>query len=363
MARIDLFNLGSLTSRAPMTKSLKLNLLTFILGLGVFIWLLYSIQVSTIWPLIAQAGYLVFPIILGYGVVQLFFVSAWRVLLNTDGRRIGLWELVRIHLAGYAVNYMMLSGNVAGEPLKAHLLRDKLPMVEGLTSVTVNKLSEGASMTIFQAIGLAVAFAYHLLTPEMAWGSLLSFTVLTIAMGLFFWRQKKGLFGWFFQGLGKAGIDGPYLSKVTYQAERLDTAIADFYKSGSHRFAASLFLNFLGSVGGAIEGYFFLKLLGIDATLPMIITLEAISILANNIFFFVPARMGGSDAARVLVFVSMGLTSAQGFSYGLLRRAREIFYVLLGFIFLFRMNPFRERSSETMADQPPVGPSTKHSAL
>jgi uncharacterized membrane protein YbhN (UPF0104 family) len=191
LARIDLFNLGSLTLRAPMTKSLKLNLLTFILGLGVFIWLLYSIQVSTIWSLIAQAGYWVFLIILGYGVVQIFFVLAWKVLLNTDGRRIRLWDLVRIHLAGYAVNYMMLSGNVAGEPLKAYLLQDKLPMVEGLSSVTINKLSEGASMTIFQAIGLAVAFAYHLLTPEMAWGSLLSFTVLTIAMGLSSGAKKR----------------------------------------------------------------------------------------------------------------------------------------------------------------------------
>ncbi len=344
-----------------MTKSFKLNLLSFIIGLGVFVWLLYRIQVSTIWALLSQAGFMVFLIVLGYGIAQLCFVSAWRVLLNTDGRTIRMWDLFRAHLAGYAVNYMMLSGNVAGEPLKAHLLRDKLPMVEGLSSVTINKLSEAASMTVFQAIGLTVAFAYHMLTPEMAWGSLLSFTVLTIAIGLFFWRQKKGLFGWVFQGLGKAGIARPFLDKVSHQAERLDTEIADFYKSRSGRFISSLFFNFLGCVGGAVEGYFVLKLLGIDATIPMIVTLEAISILANNIFFFVPARMGGSDAARVLVFVSMGMTSAQGFSYGLLRRAREIFYVSLGFLFLFQMNPFRGRSMETVAEPLPTGSTTKHS--
>ncbi len=346
-----------------MTKSFKLNLLSFILGLGVFVWLLYRIKVSIIWDLITQAGAMVFLIILGYGAAQLCFVSAWRVLLSRADKTIRWWDLFRAHLAGYAVNYLMVSGNVAGEPLKAHLLRDKVPMVEGLSSVTINKLSEATSMIIFQAIGLTVAFVYQLLTPEMAWGSLVSFTVLTIAIGLFFWRQKKGLFGWFFQGLGKAGIAQPFFNKITPQVERLDTEIAGFYESKNDRFAASLFLNFLGCVGGAVEGYFFLKLLGINTTIPMIVTLEAISILANNIFFFIPARMGGSDAARVLVFVSMGMTSAQGFSYGLLRRARELFYVSLGFIFLFQMNPFRGKSLKTMAESSSIRPTTKHSAL
>ncbi len=345
-----------------MTKSFKLNFFSFLLGLGVFVWLLYRIEVATIWAILSQAGALVFLIILGYGIAQLCFVSAWKVLINnTEGKSIGLWDLFRAHLAGYAVNYMMVSGNVAGEPLKAHLLRDKLPMVEGLSSVTINKLSEATSMIIFQAIGLTVAFAFHMLTPEMAWGSLVSFTVLTIAIGLFFWRQKKGLFGWFFQGLGKTGIARPFFDKVTHQVERLDNQIVNFYKSGSGRFVASLFLNFLGCVGGAVEGYFFLKLLGINVTVPMIVTLEAISILANNIFFFIPARMGGSDAARVLVFVSMGMTSAQGFSYGLLRRAREIFYVSLGFLFIFQMNPFRDRSRQIITEPSPMRPTTKHS--
>jgi len=77
----------------------------------------------------------------------------------------------------------------------------------------------------------------------------------------------------------------------------------------------------------------------------MVFAIEAISILANNLFFFVPARLGGSDGGKVLVFLSMGMTSAMGFAFGLLRRAREIFYVTLGFVFLIQLNPFRGRVS------------------
>ena len=107
----------------------------------------------------------------------------------------------------------------------------------------------------------------------------------------------------------------------------------------------SLLFNFLGWCGGAVEAYFLLKLLGVHASLPMVFAIEAISVLANNLFFFVPARLGGSDGGKVLVFLSMGMTSSMGFAFGLLRMAREILYVTLGFVFLIQLDPLRERDS------------------
>jgi uncharacterized protein (TIRG00374 family) len=267
------------------------------------------------------------------------------VLLDSEADSLGLWELFRVYLAGDAVNYVVVSGNLAGEPLKAHLLRDRLPMVKGLSSVTINKLSETVSMVVFQAFGIMLAFAYHLMTPEMAWGSLAVFACMTVAIALFFWRQKKGLFGWVFFGLSKIGIARAFFERIGSKAQRLDDHISGFYDSGGPRFLVSLLFNFLGWCGGAVEAYFLLKLLGVHASLPMVFAIEAISILANNLFFFVPGRLGGSDGGKVLVFVSMGMSSAMGFAFGLLRRAREIFYVALGFVFLIQLNPFRERDS------------------
>ena len=115
----------------------------------------------------------------------------------------------------------------------------RLPMVEGLSSVTINKLSETISMIFFQAIGITLAFAYHLLTPEMAWGSLAVFTCMSIAIMLFFWRQKKGLFGWFFRGLAKLGIARSFFEKVAQKAETLDAQISGFYDAGGPRFFIS----------------------------------------------------------------------------------------------------------------------------
>jgi len=338
-----------------MPESVKKNVFSFLLGLVLFAGLLYWIRATTVMEHLSQVGPWIAVVILGYGLAQFSFVLAWRMLLDREADSVGLWELCRIYLAGDAVNYVVVSGNLAGEPLKAHLLRDRLPMVKGLSSVTINKLSETVSMVIFQAFGIGLAFAYHLMTPEMAWGSLAVFVCMTTGIALFFWRQKKGLFGWIFFGLSRVGIARSFFERIGSKAQRLDDQISGFYDTGGPRFLVSLLFNFLGWCGGAVEAYFLLKLLGVHASLPMVFAIEAISILANNLFFFVPARLGGSDGGKVLVFLSMGMTSAMGFAFGLLRRAREIFYVSLGFVFLIQLNPFRERAAARVEASRPAG--------
>ena len=209
-----------------MSESVKKNVFSFLLGLVLFFGLLYWIRANTVMEHLSQVGPWIAVVILGYGLVQLCFVLAWRVLLDSDAKSVGLWEFFRVYLAGDAVNYVVVSGNLAGEPLKAHLLRDRFPMVKGLSSVTINKLSEAVSMIVFQAFGISLAFAYHLMTPEMAWGSLAVFVCMTTGIALFFWRQKKGLFGWVFFGLSKVGIARAFFERLGSKAQRLDDLIA-----------------------------------------------------------------------------------------------------------------------------------------
>ncbi len=331
-----------------LSRTVRTNLASLGLGLLLFAGLLYWVRASSVLEHLRQVGPWIFVLIPFYGIGQLFFILAWRALLDEEGRAVGLWKLSRAYLAGDAVNYVVVSGNLAGEPLKAHLLRDKLPFVKGLSSVTVNKLSEAVSMIAFQAVGIILAIAFNLLTAEMAWGSLLVFLLMSVAIFLFFWRQKQGLFGWIFQGLGKLGIARSFFERIAQKAKHLDEQISGFHLGGGRRFRVSLVLNFCGWAVGAVEGYFLLKLLGLEATIPKAWAIEAITVLANNLFFFIPARLGGSDGGKVVVFLAMGMSSALGLSFGLLRRAREFVFAALGFVFLVQLNPFRQRPGQAV---------------
>ena len=360
-AQIEFLDLGSMCEdpengpRKMISKTVRTNLACFAFGLVLFAGLLYWIRATPVLEHLSRVGPWIFGVILFYGIAQLFFILAWRVLLDEEGKAIGLWRLSRAYLAGDAVNYVVVSGNLAGEPLKAHLLREDLPFVKGLSSVTVNKLSEAVSMIAFQAVGILMAIGCNLLTTEMAWGSLIVFLLMSVGISLFFWRQKKGLFAWMFQGLSKVGIARSFFERIALKARRLDAQISGFHETGGRQFRVSLALNFCGWAVGAVEGYLLLKLLGVEATIPMVWGIEAITVLANNLFFFIPARLGGSDGGKVLVFLAMGMSSALGLSFGLLRRAREIAFAAIGFLFLFQMNPFQQRIPENLVDPQALG--------
>ena len=52
--------------------------------------------------------------------------------------------------------------------------------------------------------------------------------------------------------------------------------------------------------------------------------------LLNNMFLFVPGRAGTAEGVRTGVFVLLGLPASTGVAYGLVRRARELIWVLPG---------------------------------
>ena len=325
-----------------------LNIAVFVAGAVVFAGLIYWVSAGSILEHLRAVGPWVLPVILGYGLAQMSFNLAWLLLIRSEGRRPGFWRLFQVYLAGDAVNYLVVSGNLAGEPVKAHLLREELPFVEGLSSVTINKLSETISMVAFQAVGVTIALFHHTMDPSMAWGSLAVFVVMSVAIGLFFWRQREGLFGPIFKFFAKIGLGrSKTFSRMEKGAETVDRQISDYYARGGKNFFPALLFNFFGWCGGAIEGYLLLRLMGFSVSWLDVWMIEALVVLANNLFFFVPGRMGGSDGGKVLVFVTMGLGKAAGMSFGLLKRARELFYVCLGRVFLLRMKPFARKKDVT----------------
>ena len=87
-----------------MSESVKKNVFSFLLGLALFVGLLYWIRANTVMEHLSRVGPWIAVVILGYGLVQLCFVLAWRVLLDSDAKSVGLWQLFRVYLAGDAAD-------------------------------------------------------------------------------------------------------------------------------------------------------------------------------------------------------------------------------------------------------------------
>src|SRR5262249_57292828 len=102
---------------------------------------------------------------LGWRVVVVLFVpfvvavaldtGGWAVLL--PGIRVGWAALAGARLAGEAVNLATPTASVGGEPLKAFLVRDRVPLDTALASIIVDKTTLVVGQTLLVAAGLALA--------------------------------------------------------------------------------------------------------------------------------------------------------------------------------------------------------------
>jgi hypothetical protein len=60
------------------------------------------------------------------------------------------------------------------------------------------------------------------------------------------------------------------------------------------------------------------------------VAVETLAMILNSLLVFLPGRIGSAEGVRVGVFVLLGLPAAQGAAYGLVRRGRELIWILPG---------------------------------
>jgi hypothetical protein len=75
-----------------------------------------------------------------------------------------------------------------------------------------------------------------------------------------------------------------------------------------------------------------LRLLAPGTPWTVAVGIEALSMVLVTMLLFLPGRIGGAEGARAGVCVLLGLAPAQGVAYSLVRRAREIVWLVPGLL-------------------------------
>ena len=303
-------------------------------GLAVFLWILWEVGRPAIEANLSAIGWW-FPGFVGLFLVpQLFFFVGWWILIDTELQPSSPWGLFGIYLAGDSFNYLIPSANLAGEPLKAHLLRNGMGFGHALTSITIHKHAELVAQWGFLVLGVVVCLMYFTLP---VWVQLITIIVV-IGMGGGLWLLtrvlKRGTYGPIIQKFARFKAFSNWLNQYQSQAQKLDSRIQSFYQQESGRFLAAVGWCFLGWCGGLLETYLILQLLAPELGWPTAISIEALAMILNNLIFFIPGRVGSAEGVRVGLFLLFGLPAAQGVAYGLVRRGREVLWLIPGFLVL-----------------------------
>jgi glycosyltransferase 2 family protein len=296
-------------------------------GVGFIAWLVWDLGPAAVWDAIRTLSWrLGLLVLFPYCMAVAFDTLGWRVLLPRC--RVAWGPLFAARLAGESANLLTPTASVGGEPLKAYLVRDRLPLDEGLASVVVDKTATVMGQAAFLAAGLAMA----LLALQPSKTVIVSMSALLaaemIGVGAFALVQIRGGVASVGRVLRRLGMGSA--ERHQEMLRDVDHRLEGLYRRRPARVTLSALLHALGWAVGGLEIYLVLTLADIPVSLVTALVLEAVGSAVRFATFMIPGSLGALEAGNVAVFAAFGLPGATGLSFSLVRRLREATWALMG---------------------------------
>lgn len=297
--------------------------------------LVWHVGPDRIWGAAGQVGAVGVLFVL-WPSVAMYVCEAygWKLTLGAYAEAVSFLRLLAVRTAGEVVNMTTPIAYVGGEPLKAYLLkRDGVPFVDGLASVILAKTVMTIAQVLFILTGIALAFwlvGHDQSGGQMAVASVVSAALLLFGIAGFVVVQRWGLFAGGLQVLRRVNLHVPYLEARESQLRELDQTILNFYTADRPRFLLSTVCFLAGWLFEAVEVWVMLAVLGQPVTVGASLAIGGLSSLIKGGTFFIPGSLGPQDAGNLLLVTAFGYSEVAGITFALLRRFREIVWIVVG---------------------------------
>jgi len=230
-------------------------------------------------------------------------------------------------------NIVPLASMAVSEPSKAIFVKDRVPLMVGLSALAVENIFYSLSVAIFIFSGTATLLLTFSLPRPLRYASLgaLATTLVIIPLGYFLirrqWRFLSGTLGL----LGNRGIARNWMTKMMPRADTLEQRIYGFYERNQASFLSIFVLELVFHLAGVIEIYATLSYISpIAPTLLTAFILESVNRIINVAFKFVPLRTGVDEAGTGMLSKVLGFTTAIGVTLAIVRKGRDIFWATIG---------------------------------
>lgn len=309
-----------------------LKLILLAIGVGALIGLVWHIGPGAIAATIVSLGPgAVLAILVPSLIVYLLEAVGWRWTLGQHALRVGFGRLFAIRMAGEAINASTPAAYVGGEPLKAYLLKSYgVPMVEGLASAITAKTIMTLAQIVFMGCGLVLSVWLLDLRQGTFLAALGSLTLLVVGVSVFVLVQRRGLGASVLALFRHLRIKVAALDRHRDKLLTLDQVIQGFYRNDRRAFGMSFLAFFLGWVTETLEVYAILYFLAVPIDVLTALCLAALTMLIKGGTFFIPGSLGAQEGGYLLLLLTFGYTELTGITFALIRRLREVVWILVG---------------------------------
>lgn len=275
------------------------------------------------------------------GFLLLVLVSlSWRACATTGswvlqgpGKRVSWGKMFLIRSAGESVNMLSFFGNVAGEPIKAILLKRDLGGTQATSLVLLDKTIFYVGSMVFMVTG-ALSGVWVLADTT---GVIITTVALILpwflALSWIVWRQAKGDFVVQVSRILKL-VRVELKPKTLEKLERIDALLSEVWVGPKGRFTACFFAHLTGRMLRAVDVWVCALLLGAHIRLVDAFFAAAAGMLSSASFVFIPNGLGAFEGGHAFVFEAIGLGFTAGVTVGIIRRIRNYFIAALGYLVL-----------------------------
>ncbi|MBV9241035.1 MAG: flippase-like domain-containing protein [Acidobacteria bacterium] len=325
--------------QSPNVGRIKLAVVVLtILGMALFAYLIYAVGFWEIVDGIARFGWLGFGIILSLYFVRLVMRAlAWKLSVHPP-YELSLRDTLPAVIIGEAMSSTIPLGIVASGTSKALVVRDKVTLTVGLSSVATENLFYSFTTALFLIAGGAVMAWQFDLSPEIL--GAINFIVVTlivlVALGIVMVVRQWHMASWCCEWLYQHGWFKRLLEKGRFDVRRFEDLIYGFYREFPGRFIPICILEIVYHLFGVAEVWYILTRISEFPSFTAAFLLESISRLINVVFKLVPFLIGVDEAGARFVGESLALAAGVGVTLAVIRKGRIFFWSIAGIILLIK---------------------------
>ncbi len=225
------------------------------------------------------------------------------------------------------------------EPSKAVFVKDRVPLIVGLSGLAIENIFYALSVALFIFTGTTTLLLTFHLPRGLRYASIVTLVVTVLIIPLIYLIVRKqtrflsGVVGY----LGDRGVARSFMGKLKPRAQSLEQRIYGFYANTQRSFLSIFALEICFHLAGVLEVFVTLSFISpIAPTLTQAFILESVNRIINITFKFIPLRAGVDEGGTGQVSKVLGFARGIGETLAIVRKGRDIFWSAIGVLLIWK---------------------------
>jgi uncharacterized membrane protein YbhN (UPF0104 family) len=333
----------------------RLETIFIVIGVLFYGWLVHRLGLRLVYAHLRQVGWGLGVTIGMEALARIANTLGWRAAIENCPRQLTLSKLFAARIAGEAIDYTTPSAQLGGQIVMALMVRRELPIAAGLATVVIATFAEAVGQIGFICCALLLSIRLAASFKALFWPMIAGLGVSIGLAGGLFYLQKKRPFFHLWKAAAKLDLPALATIEVGKASQEADEMLIDFYQRNRLRLLISCLCYLFAWSLGPVEIYLLLGFLGQKATVEVALLTEALGLLIERATFMIPAKLVSQEGGKALILGMLGYPPGIGFTVGLLRRIKELVWVLFGLSSLGVYRLGEARDAARISEQPPAG--------